>query len=462
MITAERIKHFGIIDRQEQIDRAHIDIESGVNAGLFMGGINILLLASLMFIPNSGARASWWGIALIVISIPITFGCTFKIYQHNSIVAKALAGYFLINAIIGTWLGDFFPSAMFFIYPPFTPYLLHGLFQGICGTDSINHLKKISTISIDNTLDELSVSNDNREDISYGIKLNQQINRANRNIEAAVRSSLLMAGIVTVFTITSYRIDTSSMGLGSIAWMLGFIIDFLVFSVCITETIGKSSTSALTILLGYSFLSLMTKIPSSLSTGGSLERFQPLFQLTLVLSLYLFYGMYRGIIGTSALNRLKENQTDFYQVLKNSLDRSSEDLSGIVREFDFRQQVKLARIDIKVAVIAGLSIGGISLFSVMFLPYNSVYAVRIGVALLNTITLFGCSYGIYHHHQIAARVMMGSFLFNVALDIYWMNFNLFNIVLMLYFLYGSYKGTIGTSKLKKLKEDIRSQIELIE
>jgi hypothetical protein len=85
---------------------------------------------------------------------------------------------------------------------------------------------------------------------------------------------------------------------------------------------------------------------------------------------------------------------------------------------------------------------------------NPTYVAKIGgvqyaVIIVNTLSLFGCAYGLSRQSQLAARMMMVCFVVNLIIDICSQNFNIFNIALMSYLLYGAYKGIKGTSVLQK-------------
>ena len=74
MQTADFRENSRQIYHYQQLDRAHRDIETAVNTGLFMGGLNILLLLMLTFNPVYAAKTNWFGILTIAIGIPIIFG----------------------------------------------------------------------------------------------------------------------------------------------------------------------------------------------------------------------------------------------------------------------------------------------------------------------------------------------------------------------------------------------------
>jgi tetratricopeptide (TPR) repeat protein len=75
--------------RHQQLDRAHRNIKTAVDTGLFMGGLNILPLLILIFNLAYAAKTNWLGIGSIEIGISIIFSCTLGIRRHSSIATTA-------------------------------------------------------------------------------------------------------------------------------------------------------------------------------------------------------------------------------------------------------------------------------------------------------------------------------------------------------------------------------------
>jgi hypothetical protein len=204
MKTANRRENFLKIDTYQQLDRAHRDVETAVGAGLFIGGLNILLLLILIFNPVYAAKTNWLGIGSIEIGIPIIFGCTIGIRRHNSISAKAITAYFIISTILYIylcWRGLMLSTLIMLTFIPFSPYLLYGLYRGICGNSILNQSNLNESIepSIDSDL-EHSVEN------FAETKFRQQFDRAHKNIETGVISGLLMGGITFCINVALFSL----------------------------------------------------------------------------------------------------------------------------------------------------------------------------------------------------------------------------------------------------------------
>lgn len=472
MKTAKRKENSLKTDTYQQLDQAHRDIKTAVDAGSFLGGLNILLLLMLLFNPVYAAKTNWLGLGSILIGIPIIFGCTIGIHRHKSKAAQIIFVYFLINALL--WMCGVIPipgNLILLTFIPFSPYLVYGFYKGGCGTHVIqqtNINKSVDTL-IDRRLED-SVEN------SHEIKLRRQLNIARTDIETAVRSGLLMGGLTFILTITYYsEIDVSRAQLDMTPLIIG--MDALVIFIC-AYRIHENGSSAALWLLGYSVFSLMMKISPAaydkISSGkfDTLNRFETLFVISLLLSTYLFYGFYKGIIGISALNKLTQTQLDFYQLWENS-NRNRLDTDGhsllqsefssvfvpaehpeIIIEVERRDRAKQARKNIKIAMIAALVIGVIQLPNFLVIVFNPIYIAKIGLLqftmrVVNILSIFGCVYGLYRHSQIAAKMMMVYFAVNLVIDICSQNFSFFNIALMCYLFYGAYKGMVGTSILKQ-------------
>lgn len=468
MKTAKRKENSLKIDTYQQLDQAHRDIKTAVDAGLFMVGLNILLLLMLLFNPAYAAKTNWVGIGSIAIGIPIILGYTIEIHRHKLRAAQIIFVYFSINALL--WIFGVIPipgNLILLTFIPFSPYLLYGFYKGSCGTHAFQ--QKNLNQSFDTLIDQ------DLED-SHAIKIQQQLNSARKNIETAVRSGLLMGGTTFILTIAYYsKIDVSRAQLDATPVII--LMDAIIIFMC-TYRIHKNSPSASLWIFGYSIFSLMMKIPPTaydkISAGkfGTLDRFEALFVLSLLLSTYLFYGFYKGIIGISTLNKLTQTQLDFYQLWENS-NRNRLDADGhsllqsesssvfvpaehpeIIIEVERRDRAKQARKDIKIAMIAALVIGVIQLPNFLAIIFNPIYIAKIGllqftIRTINVFSIFGCVYGLYRRSQVAARMMMVYFAVNLVIDICSQNFNIFNIALMGYLFYGAYKGMVGTSILKQ-------------
>lgn len=472
MKTANRRENSRQIDSYQQLDRAHRDIETAVDAGLFMGGLNILLLLMLLFTPVYAAKTNWLGIGSISIGIPIIFGCTIEIHRHKSRAAQIIFVYFSINALL--WICGVIPipgNLILLTFIPFSPYLLYGFYKGGCGTQALQ--QKNLNQSFDTLIDQNS---ENSVKKSHDIRLQQQLNNARKNIESAVRSGLLMGGLTFILTIAYYsKIDVSRAQLDMTPVII--LMDALIIFMC-TYRIHENSPSASLWIFGYSIFSLMMKISPTaydkISAGkfDTLDRFETLFILSLILSTYLFYGFYKGIIGIFTLNKLTQTQLDFYPLWENS-NRNRLDTDGhsllqsefssvfvpaehpeIIIEVERQDRVKQARKNIKIAMIAALVIGVIQLPNFLAIVFNPIYIAKIGllqftIRIVNIFSIFGCVYGLYRRNQVAARMMMVYFAVNLVIDICSQNFNIFNIALMSYLFYGAYKGIVGTSILKQ-------------
>lgn len=188
----------------QQLDRAHRDIQTAVDAGLFMSGLNILLVLILIFNPVYAARTNWIGISSIAIGIPIIFGCTIGIHRQSSIAAKAITVYFTIGTILAIYLcwQGFMPSTLILLtFIPFAPYLSYGLHRGISGTSIIkqahlNHLfDKPIDLDVENSVENFAE-----------IKFRKQLDRAYHNIETGVKSGLLIGGVIFSINIALFYI----------------------------------------------------------------------------------------------------------------------------------------------------------------------------------------------------------------------------------------------------------------
>ena len=320
MKTAKRKENFLKTDTYQQLDQAHRDIKTAVDAGSFLGGLNILLLLMLLFNPVYAAKTNWLGIGSIAIGIPIIFGCTLGIRRRDSIAAKAITAYFTISTILYIYLcwQGLMPSTLIMLtFIPFFPYLLYGLYRGICGNSILNQENLNRSIEPSINLDlENSVEN------FAEIKFRQQFDRAHKNIETGVRSGLLMGGITFCINVALFSMLKS---IGSLAMLLFVIfpLDVLVIFGSTLEIYQKKSSSAISIL-GYSLFSLIVKA-SELDRGGVT------FLFALLLSTYCFYGLYKGIVGISDLERLTELRADFDRSIEDSIqnrsDTDSDDLA---------------------------------------------------------------------------------------------------------------------------------------
>jgi hypothetical protein len=153
----DRINIELIIDRQQQLEKSHRDIKTGVSGALFIAGviliIAILTFSSLIYPPNIG---------------------------HDRLVrlfAESVATYLV----------------------PFIPYLFYSLSKGISGKISLDKLSHIQAGVL---------NDDNLEDCGEIVcqlqRIQSQIDRADRKIEMAVRAGLLMGGISFILTMTFY------------------------------------------------------------------------------------------------------------------------------------------------------------------------------------------------------------------------------------------------------------------
>jgi hypothetical protein len=458
--TANRRENSLKIDSYQQLDRAHRDIETAVGAGLFMGGLNILLLLILIFNPAYAAKTDWLGIGSISIGIPIVFGCTLGIRRHNSIAAKAITAYFIVSTILDIYLcwRGLMPSTLIMLtFIPFAPYLLYGLYRGIYGTSILKQANFSESIE-----QPIDLGLENSVENFAEIKFRQQFDRAYKNIETGVRSCLLLGGITFCINVALFSMLKS---IGSLAMLLFVIfpLDALVIFGSTLEIYRKKSSSAIGIL-GYSIFSLIVKA-SEIDRGGT-----P-FLFALLLSTYCLYGIYQGIVGFSDLDRLTELQADFDRSIEHSIqnrsDANSDDLAPtesayistisiaegreIMLEVERRDRIRQAKEDVGIATFAAFFIGVIQFLAI---SSNPTYIAKIGgvqyaVIIVDTLSLFGCAYGLDRHSQLAARMMMVCFVVNLIIDICSQNFNIFNIALMSYLLYGAYKGIKGTSVLQK-------------
>jgi hypothetical protein len=456
--TAEHKENSLKIDSYQQLDRAHRDIETAVSAGLFMGGLNILLLLMLLFNPVYAAKTNWLGIGSISIGIPIIFGCTLGIRRHNAISAKVIAAYFIVNAILDIYLcyQGLMPSTLMMLtFIPFSPYLLYGLYRGICGNSILNQANLNGSIepSIDLDLENFAET-----------KFRQQFDRAHNNIEAGVKSGLLMGGITFCINVALFSMLKSLSSLTMLLFVI-FPLDALAIFGSTLAVYQKKSSSAIGIF-GYSIFSLIVKA-SELDRGGT-----P-FLFALLLSTYCLYGLYQGIVGISDLERLTELRADFDRSLANSIqnraDANSDNLAQIesssististtegreiMLEVERRDQIRQAQEDVGTATFTSFFVGVIQFLAI---ASNPTYISKIGglqyaVIIVNTLSLFGCAYGLDRHSQLAARMMMVCFVVNLIIDICSQNLNIFNVALMGYLFYGGYKGIVGTSILKQYR-----------
>ncbi len=452
MKTANCRENLPKIDSYQQLDRAHRDIETAVGAGLFMGGLNILLLLIFFFNPAYAGKTNWLGIGSIAIGIPIIFGCILGIRRYNSIAAKAITAYFIISTILDIYLcwRGFMPSTlMILIFIPFTPYLLYGFHRGRCGTSMLERANLNGSISqsIDLHLDNFAET-----------KFRQQFDRAHKNIETGVKSGLLMGGITFSINITLFYLLSFISQM-----MLIFIlpIDVLVIFGSTLGIIYQKKYSSAKFIIGYSIASLIVKTEGL--GGGGIP-----FLFALLLSIYLFYGLHKGLVGISDLDRLTQMQADFYRSIENSIQNRADDnisqveslatsiiptaeSTEIMLEIERRDRIKQAQENIEIATIAAFVIGVIQFLAI---ASNPAYISKIGllqysIMIVNILSLFGCAYGLSRNSQLAARMMMVCFVVNSIVDICSQNFNIFNIALMCYLFYGAYKGIKGTSVLQQ-------------
>jgi hypothetical protein len=313
MKTANRRENFLKIDTYQQLDRAHRDVETAVGAGLFIGGLNILLLLILIFNPVYAAKTNWLGIGSIEIGIPIIFGCTIGIRRHNSISAKAITAYFIISTILYIylcWRGLMLSTLIMLTFIPFSPYLLYGLYRGICGNSILNQSNLNESIepSIDSDL-EHSVEN------FAETKFRQQFDRAHKNIETGVISGLLMGGITFCINVALFSLPMRFTEQITLLFII-FPLDALLIFGSISGIYQKKSSSVIPII-GYSITSLILK-------ASGLERGGILFLFTLLLSTYCLYGLYQGRVGIVDLKRLTEMRADFDRSLQNFVHNHSD------------------------------------------------------------------------------------------------------------------------------------------
>ena len=464
MKTAERKENSLEIDTYQQIDRAHRDIVTAVHAGLFMAGLNIIILLMLVFNPAYADKTNWLGIGSISIGILISFGLTICLDRYSLIAAKAGIAYFIIGTSLNIYLcfQGLMPSTLMMLtFIPFAPYLLYGLHRGRCGTSMLERVNLNESIDLDL---ENSVENFAKT------KFRQQLDRAHKNIETGVRSGLLMGGITFCINVALFSMVKS---LGSqITLILIFLMDILII---FSSTLGiyqKKSQSAIYIIGYYSILTFAIRLPTNIWGGFDELGWSGILYLSpLLLSTYCFYGLYKGTVGISDLERLTEMQLDFNLLGGNSnhqldVDRyhgSETESSSTVKTLEYtevsieverRYRLRQAHNDIKIAMFAALIIGIAQLPIFTTLAFNPVHIAKIGLfqfiqITVNIISIFGCAYGLYHRSQVAARMMMVYFAVNLVIDSCSQNFNIFNIALMSYTFYGAYKGIVGTSILKQ-------------
>jgi hypothetical protein len=459
--TANRKYNSRQINSHQQLDRAYRDMKTAVEAGLFMGGLNILILLMLFFNPAYVGKYNWVGIGSIAIGIPIIVGCIIGLDRYNSIAAKAMTAYFIISTslyIYFCWCG-FMPTTLIMLtFIPFSPYLLYGLHRGRCATSIFNQAN--FNESLDRSID---LNSENSVENHAEIKFRQQFDRAHKNIETGVKSGLLMGGITFIINVTLfYLLDFIS----QIIIVLILPLDILVIFGSTLEIIYHKKSSSVRGIIGYSIFSLIVKTQGL--EGGGIP-----FLVALLLSTCCFYGLYRGIVGISDLNRLTEMQIDFDRSIANSiqnkvdanLDNTSQIESAaisaistaesreIMLEVERRDRMNQGEENIEIAKIAALVIGIIQFLAI---ASNPTYISKIGllqytIVIVNTLSLFGCAYGLDRHSQLAARMMMVCFVVNLSIDICSQNFNIFNIALMCYLFYGAYRGMRGTSILKQYR-----------
>ena len=472
MKTAERRENPRQIDTYQELGQAHRDIKNAVDAGLFMGGLNILLLLMLIFNPALAAKTNWVSIFFIAIGLPIIFGCVVGICRHSLRAAKIIHIYLSVHIILGIFGVISTPGELLVLtFIPFLPYLLYGFYKGVCGTRTLKHLDLNQSLDIvvDHSLEDGAES-------FHKIKLQQQLIRARNNIDIAVRSGLLMGGIIFILNVAYYsEMDASRAQIDMTPIII--LMDALIIFGC-TYRIHENSSSASLWMLGYSIFSLMMKVPPTAYDKisdrkfATLDRFEILIIIALLLSSYLFCGFYKGIIGISTLNRLTQMQVAFHQLWKDSgynrWDANARNFfqiespylfatanhTAIMLEVERQYRWKQAHKDIKIAIVAGLVIGGIQVLSCLFISTNPVLIAKMDLIkfvtdTINIISIFGCTYGISRHSQIAAKMMMLYFAINLVIDICTQNFSYLNIALMCYLFYGAYKGMVGTSALKQ-------------
>jgi hypothetical protein len=349
------------------------------------------------------------------------------------------------------------PTLMMLTFIPFAPYLLYELYRGICGNSILNQsslngfIESSINLNLENTVGDFAK-----------IKFRQQFNRAHKNIETGVRSGLLMGGITFCINVALFSMLKS---IGSLAMLLFVIfpLDALVIFGSTLESYQKKSSSAIGII-GYSIFSLIVKA-SEIDRGGT-----P-FLFALLLSTYCLYGICQGRVGIVDLKRLTEMRADFDRSLANSIQNSEDGNSAnlseiksssistisatecreIILEVERRDRIRQAKEDAGIATFAAFFVGVIQFLAI---ASNPTYIAKIGgvqyaAIIVNTLSLFGCAYGLDRHSQLAARMMIVCFVVNLIIDICSQNFNIFNIALMCYLFYGAYKGMVGTSVLQK-------------
>lgn len=454
MKTAERKENSLEIDTYQQIDRAHRDIVTAVHAGLFMAGLNIIILLMLVFNPAYAGKTNWLGIGSIAIGILISFGLTICLDRYSSIAAKASIAYFIIGTSLNIYLcfQGLMPSTLMMLtFIPFAPYLLYGLHRGRCGTSMLERVNLNESIDLDL---ENSVEN------FAETKFRQQFDRAHKNIETGVKSGLLLLGITFSLNIALFYLLSF---ISQLMIVVMLPLDALFFVGFTLDIYHKRSSSAI-FVFGYSIFSLIVKTQGL--EGGGIP-----FLFALVLSTYCLYGLYQGIVRISDLKRLTEMRADFERSVANSIQNSEDGNSDnlaqiesssististaesreIMLEVERRSRIRQAQEDVGTATFAAFFVGIIQFLAI---ASNPTYIAKIGgvqyaAIIVNILSLFGCAYGLDRHSQFAAKMMMICFVVNLIIDICSQNFNIFNISLMSYLFYGAYKGIKGTSVLQK-------------
>jgi hypothetical protein len=121
-------------EHQENLAKARTNIKTAYYAGLFSGGITLLITLVAMRNP---AFAEKTGLSIFsLIDVILIFGLSYGVNRGNRLAAKFLLGYFILNKIIQVASGPFNGGTVFggFLF-------MYWFYLGVVGTNALHDLQ---------------------------------------------------------------------------------------------------------------------------------------------------------------------------------------------------------------------------------------------------------------------------------------------------------------------------------
>ncbi len=120
-------------EHRAELEQARSDIKNAYQAGLFLGGVNLIFFVAIVSNP---AMSEKLGGGWILIDVIVFFGLSYGIYCKNQACAILMMCYVILARILSIAAGNFSPFSIIL-----TGILLRCFFQGIVGTASYHRLQ---------------------------------------------------------------------------------------------------------------------------------------------------------------------------------------------------------------------------------------------------------------------------------------------------------------------------------